>query len=333
MKIQTIWKSCIVMTMFTACQQSEQESMDCNDLPLSIVASIESPKNTWGSRYAGDDPSSVQFENPDSIGVFIDEASALKWVYGNFGLKLSRYANGVSSLHGVVSRRMWRSLWPDKTEEHTFCAYYPYSVATSTASVPMPSLLGQTGTITSISRCDFLVASVTQSYGTDGVVQFQGNHAFTHVSTLLQLNLKGDGDLSASTIQRITITGAGIVAPSTFSFVDQSVTLAPNEQSDVLEAVVSHEMAGADHSFYFIVNEKTDGETPVTLTVEYTTGDKTYVATLDNFANNTFEGGMRQRYTLTIKDSALIISGSSISAWGEGEQMDDVVINGEEQSL
>lgn len=35
------------------------------------------------------------------------------------GLKLSRYANGVSSLHGVVSRRMWRSLWPDKTEEET----------------------------------------------------------------------------------------------------------------------------------------------------------------------------------------------------------------------
>ena len=316
MKIQTIWKSCIVMTMFTACQQSEQESMDCNDLPLSIVASIESPKNTWGSRYAGDDPSSVQFENPDSIGVFIDEASALKWVYGNSGWTTAE-----------------RVYWPDKTEEHTFCAYYPYSAATSTASVPMPSLLGQTGTIISISHCDFLVASVTQSYGTDGVVQFQGDHAFTHVSTLLQLNLKGDGDLSASTIQRITITGAGIVAPSTFSFVDQTVTLAPNEQSDVLEAVVSHKMAGADHSFYFIVNEKTDGETPVTLTVEYTTGDKTYVATLDNFANNTFEGGMRQRYTLTIKDSALIISGSSISAWGEGEQMDDVVINGEEQSL
>ena len=35
------------------------------------------------------------------------------------GLKLSRYANAVSALHGVVSRRMWRSLWPSKTEEET----------------------------------------------------------------------------------------------------------------------------------------------------------------------------------------------------------------------
>ncbi|MCF0234530.1 MAG: alpha-glucan family phosphorylase, partial [Thermoguttaceae bacterium] len=33
------------------------------------------------------------------------------------GMKLSRYANGVSSLHGVVSRRMWNCLWPEKAEE------------------------------------------------------------------------------------------------------------------------------------------------------------------------------------------------------------------------
>jgi starch phosphorylase len=30
------------------------------------------------------------------------------------GLKLSRAANGVSELHGQVSRQMWHSLWPDK---------------------------------------------------------------------------------------------------------------------------------------------------------------------------------------------------------------------------
>lgn len=35
------------------------------------------------------------------------------------GLKLSRYANAVSALHGVVSRRMWHCLWPSKTEEET----------------------------------------------------------------------------------------------------------------------------------------------------------------------------------------------------------------------
>jgi starch phosphorylase len=32
-------------------------------------------------------------------------------------LKLSRHANGVSALHGAVSRRMWQPLYPQKTEE------------------------------------------------------------------------------------------------------------------------------------------------------------------------------------------------------------------------
>ena len=33
------------------------------------------------------------------------------------GLKMSRNANAVSNLHGVVSRRMWTTMWPDRPEE------------------------------------------------------------------------------------------------------------------------------------------------------------------------------------------------------------------------
>jgi glycogen phosphorylase len=33
------------------------------------------------------------------------------------GLKLSRKANAVSSLHGHISRRMWATMWPDRDEE------------------------------------------------------------------------------------------------------------------------------------------------------------------------------------------------------------------------
>ena len=32
-------------------------------------------------------------------------------------LKLSRHANGVSALHGRVSRRMWQPLYPNRTED------------------------------------------------------------------------------------------------------------------------------------------------------------------------------------------------------------------------
>jgi starch phosphorylase len=33
------------------------------------------------------------------------------------GLNMSHYANAVSNLHGVISRRMWSCLWPDRPEE------------------------------------------------------------------------------------------------------------------------------------------------------------------------------------------------------------------------
>lgn len=33
------------------------------------------------------------------------------------GFKMSRYANAVSNLHGVVSRRMWTSMWPNREED------------------------------------------------------------------------------------------------------------------------------------------------------------------------------------------------------------------------
>ena len=83
--------------------------------------------------------------------------------------------------------------------------------------------------------------------------------------------------------------------------------------------------------FYLIVNEiKEESDAVITLSIEYSTGEKTYVAELENFANNVFTGGMCHRITVTIKDSALIISGSSISPWTEGESLGDVVVNGTE---
>ena len=307
-----VW-SCCVMTFFSACQQAELENQKSDDWRMSIVASIGSPKDASNSRYAGDDPMQVEFETSDCIGVFVDNAPALKWTYG------------VSS---------WTSeslvYWPDKTEDHTFRAFYPYADASSTAEVPMPSLLNQTGTIASISQCDFLVANVTQSYGLDGVVNFQDEHSFAHVSTLLQFTFKGNGDLSSSTINKIMIEGVNIVAPTTYSFDSKTVAVHPNDESDVLEAALDREMGGQDQSFYFIVNEKKDGTSPVKLTVEYTANGKKYVAQKSGFANNLFAGGMCQKYTVTVQNSSLIISGNEISSWGTGVPLDNVEINGEE---
>ncbi|NQU20757.1 MAG: alpha-glucan family phosphorylase [Candidatus Nealsonbacteria bacterium] len=63
----------------------------------------------------------------DELGISYNELMALGRVEVNdqnesfcmtvLGLKMSRRANAVSSLHGYVSRRMWANLWPGRTEE------------------------------------------------------------------------------------------------------------------------------------------------------------------------------------------------------------------------
>ena len=313
LKKASLWSIlCCGTSLFSACQQSNEIEMENKSLRISVVAEIG---NAASGRYAGDSPTNVGFTNNDRIGIFMDDDAAQEWTYAS---STWTTANPV--------------YWPDKTETHTFQAFYPYSAATSTTAVPMPSLKAQTGTMESISECDFLVASVSQTYGTDGTVSFQGDNAFKHISSLLQLTIKGTGDLASSTLKALQIAGSNIVAPSTYSFESEKVTLTPDVSSDALAVVPEQTMNGEDAIFYFIVNEKTDDSSTVTLTIEYETNGKTYEATLENFASNTFAGGKRQSYTITIKDSALIISGGEITPWTDGETMEDIVINGKEQS-
>ena len=194
----------------------------------------------------------------------------------------------------------------------------------------MPDLKNQDGTMASLSNCDFLKATTNQSYGTDGVVEFKGDGKnFVHVSSLLKLTIKGDEDLQSSTLDKVSVSGKDIVAPSFYSFEDGTVTLSSDDSSDLLEVALEHEMNGADATFYFILNAKSDATDPVTLTLEYTTGGKSYVASMNNFAGNTFAGGMQQSYTISVKDSYLIVSGGDISPWGDGETLDNIVINGQ----
>ena len=306
---------CISMALMASCQESELTNSQSNDLAMSVVASISPVSNVVQSRYAGSEPNLVEFAENDQIGIFVDGGEPLQWTYGSSGW----------SSDGIV-------YWPDKTDEHLFQAFYPYADGAVVDNVPMPDLKNQDGTMASLSNCDFLKATTTQSYSTDGVVEFKGDGKnFVHVSSLLKLTIKGDEDLQSSTLDKVSVSGKDIVAPSVYSFADDEVTLFPDESSDLLEVALNHEMNGADATFYFILNEKNDATTPVTLTIEYTSGGKSYVASMNNFAGNVFAGGMQQSYTISVKDSYLIVSGGDISPWGTGETMDDIIINGQEK--
>lgn len=310
------------MTFFVACQQAEVENPKADDLRMSIVASINGQSESHESRYTGTDPSNVVFKNEDKIGVFIDSKPADAWIFDG---------EDWTSVDKII-------YWPSRTKTHTFRAFYPYAEADSYTEVPMPSLQEQDGTIESISKCDFLVTTKEQSYSEGGTVTFnkedeENNYSFKHVFTLLKLNFQQGEGLSGATLNKITFKGTNIVAPSTYSFQTNQVTLVPDGNSDALTTDgLSKDLTGGQ-TFYFIVNEKQDIESasPITLAVEYTVNGKTYEAKAANLGNDLFEGGACQTYTITIKNDVLVITGATIAPWGEGDDFPNIVINGEEK--
>ena len=310
------------MTFFVACQQAEVENPKADDLRMSIVASINGQSESPESRYTGPDPSNVVFKNEDKIGVFIDSKSADAWIFDG---------EDWTSVDKII-------YWPSRTKTHTFRAFYPYVEADTYTEVPMPSLQEQDGTIESISKCDFLVTTKEQSYSEGGAVAFnkvdeENDYSFKHVSTLLQLTFQEGEDLEGAILNKITFEGTNIVAPSTYSFQTNQVTLVPDGNSDALTTDgLSKDLTGGQ-TFYFIVNEKQDIESasPITLAVEYTVNGKTYEAKAANLGNDLFEGGACQTYTITIKNDVLVITGATIAPWGEGDDFPNIVINGEEK--
>ena len=314
-KYSFVW-SCLVMTFFVACQQTEVENLKAEDMRMSISASINGQSKSPKSRYAGTDPSHVEFQTGDAIGLFIDSKPAIEWTLASSGWNTSEIV-----------------YWPDRTKSHTFRAFYPFAETLSCGTVPMPSLLNQTGTIESISACDFLVATKEQSYQEGDMIEFKGEDAsFKHVSTLLKITFKEGAELNGAILKKIAIEGTGIVSPSTYSFEDKIVTLTPDTNSDVLSVDGLSQDLSDGFTYYFIVNEKQDASSLVKLAVEYEINGMAYVAQLSSFAGNVFDGGMCQSYIITIQNNVLVVSGADISSWGVGESMEDIVINGEEAS-
>ena len=314
-KYSFVW-SCLVMTFFVACQQTEVENLKAEDMRMSISASINGQSKSPKSRYAGTDPSHVEFQTGDAIGLFIDSKPAIEWTLASSGWNTSEIV-----------------YWPDRTKSHTFRAFYPFAETLSCGTVPMPSLLNQTGTIESISACDFLVATKEQSYQEGDMVEFKGEDAsFKHVSTLLKITFKEGAELNGAILKKIAIEGTSIVSPSTYSFEDKIVTLTPDTNSDVLSVDGLSQDLSDGFTCYFIVNEKQDASSLVKLAVEYEINGMAYVAQLSSFAGNVFDGGMCQSYIITIQNNVLVVSGADISSWGVGESMEDIVINGEEAS-
>ena len=319
MKKLLIAAVCCAGVLFAGCGQAEELDSMGENLEMSMVASIEGSDNSGASRYVGGSPNAAAFTNGDAVGLAVGEGEFVKWVYNTTWKPEGASVN-----------------WNDKTSNHNFRAFYPYADNASKGSVPMPELAEQTGDMICVAKKDFLVASKTQTYGTNGEVLFTGDDAFKHVSSLVALTLKAEGELTSATINEISIEGTDILTPTTYSFVEDKVTLDSDNSKkiDLLKLNPSHSMDSNNKNFYFVLNSGTVDLSAVTLKIGYTTSNGSYVAELKGLGSNEvneFERGKQYSYSLKVAGGELVISGNTIQYWGEGLTLNDIVINGTQQ--
>ena len=305
------------MVMLAGCQQTDGIANEGERLPMYIKASIG--KSEVGSRYFVETPNSLSFYDGDEIGLSVNDGAFVQWTY----------SDGRWDVVPAVN-------WNDKSSEHTFAAFYPFATGASKGYVPMPDLSGQDGTMASVASRDFLVSTKTQTYGTNGIVSFTGDDAFKHVSSLVSITLKGEGDLVGAKVSEISISGEHILTPSTYSFEvanDNAVTLNVAKQVDLLEVLPSYTMTSEGITYYFVLNSGTVELADVTLCIQYEKGGKEYNAQLIGLGTNTvtkFESGKQYSYALKVAGGVLVVTGNEIAPWGNGLTMDDIVINGSE---
>jgi hypothetical protein len=302
-----------IMAMLVGCQQAEEIQSNSEELQMKVEASIGKTKAV-ASRYAGDTPNEVAFTDGDAIGLSVNGKGIVKWTTSDG----TNWAPKGDDIH-----------WENKTEEHEFCAFYPFVEEASLASVKMPDLTKQKGEMSELGTYDFLTASMVAAYEDDGVVSLE----FEHELALITIKLKNEGDLVSSIINQITIAGDDIVTPGTYSLSDSDLSLSTDDdkKENSLDVTLNESFPSDGKTYYFVVNPQTVALSEVSLTITYKDkNNKTHTATLAGLGDSAakFECGKEYSYALKVQSGALVISGNSINVWESGVVMNDIVING-----
>lgn len=314
MKKLTFAATCC-MALLAGCQQAEEIVNPSEELVMSIEASIGDAAR---SRYTGNTPNDAEFTDEDKIGLSVNGGTFYEWKYNQ------------SSWNRTDDKAVY---WDNKTQKHTFKAFYPFSEIIQEGTIEMPELTGQDGTMASVATRDFLIAEKEESYTTaSGVVSL----TFKHISSLITIKLKGEGDLVGATINQITITGNNILSPSTYKFGAEVPVTVVDDQSNTITLAPNNCIVteNDDKLFYFIFNSGTVNLSAVNLTIAYTSGGNDYTATLNGLGGNDakFISGEQHIFSLKIADGVLSISGNEIADWSGTENVEDIIINGVENS-
>jgi hypothetical protein len=304
------------------------ENASENGLSVSLLTEIEQTS----TRTAMDSNGVSTFQTNDKIGLIMNKTSFSCW-----------------TLNGSTWSSTTSVYWNDKSTQHTFEAFYPYAACSDREKVPVPVLTEQSGSLSDLASYDFLVASASLYYTTNnGIVAFTGDNAFEHKLTLVKLNLKFSDDMKDAHLNSLTLSATGLATRMYYSFDEELLWEVDDDEEDVVSRAKDNDeeedaddnsdntltstpdvtVGNTTHSFYYVLNPVSEA---ITVTLNYTTNDKTYTAsgTLTNGETST---GNQYETSVTVNDNVLSVGTFTISKWGNGGSLGDVIVSGTEVS-
>lgn len=208
----------------------------------------------------------------------------------------------------------------------TFAAYYPYQTSTDKATLPGTdgvvtgaNTLTQS-TATAQSAFDYLYAHGATAYRSQPTLTFSGNNPFKHIMArlILVLNTSADDGFTASQVYASTTTFklGGLKHDGTFNVTDGNAVATGSEVADwdITSNVNNVYNSGNGTRTYTMILY------PQTIAAALT-----FSATVDGqtFSNTTaiqpaLQAGYSYTYNITVKKTALVVSGCTIKEWNTG---------------
>lgn len=294
------------LSMFFCACNKESVFSDNDDMSVKLLVKVGA--NSL-SKTVTDTDGSVSFYDNDKIGMFVESVDEpFLWTFYDNFWKAEKKVE-----------------WENRTDDFEFLAYYPcvQTEGILRTSIPMPDLSVQTGNINDIGEKDFLVGKCVTSYSdNNGIVSFSGENSFTHVFSLLHLNIVNENQLQSFAMESCTFSGEGIVTSHVYSFdsthggmkkvgVDEVSVLQINNLSSLSSITV-------------LVNPVVMEE-PLKFTLKYTLEGKKYEASTNLVKN--FAAGSFNKITLRIVDGELSMIGNQVHDWNV-IMLEDIVLIG-----
>lgn len=240
----------------------------------------------------------ASWDNGDAIGI---SCSSTNTNYDN--MKYVTDGDGSFTHEGGIAS----GIFFQGTEEVIFSAYYPFS---GTEESPAGTINGVTTENQANQKSfDYLYATTTTTYK-NSTISFTEGSIFKHKMTRLILKITtSDADgFSVGDVTSGTYSISGIKHSGTFDTADGTATATGSATDDwTITATAQDANSQRTYSMIFYPQDQP------TLTFKVVIGGQTYTKDI----TPTLTASTSNTYTITVKKTGLVVSGSTIEGWGD----------------